>query len=105
MNFTVKVRWRLENRVIIPRWTKIRVGIWYDNNWTWDFWSRYYRCKSELWGYQNFTFDRHNWLYPIYTNGSNATLGVVVAISCFPFPIIPEGDSENITVVPRSYPK
>jgi hypothetical protein len=107
MNFTVICKQRLEDHLIFPRWVKYYAEVWEAGSpdYTWDYWSHYYRCRSLLWKYHNITLDKTNWIFPVHTNGSNATIRVILAVSGLPVPILPTSSAnETITVVPGSDP-
>ena len=85
INFTVVCKHRLENSVLIPRFTRVYLVISYNDTYIFLHESINHRCKNLVWEYQNFTVGSDNQLVPLITNGENVTLTVEVGAYGFPF--------------------
>jgi hypothetical protein len=85
VNFTIITKHRLDDRVLIPRWTKYWVMIGQSEDPTWNIETHYYRCKTLTWEYHNITLNRGNMIYP----PTNGTLWCMVSASGFPFKMSP----------------
>jgi hypothetical protein len=85
INFTVVFRHKLENSVLIPRFTRVYVAISYNDSYIFLRESINHRCKNSVWDYQNFTIGSGHQLIPLITHGENVTLTVEVGAYGFPF--------------------
>jgi hypothetical protein len=85
INFTVVCKHKLNNSVLIPRFTRIYLAISYNDTFRFQHESINHRCKSLVWEYINFTVGSDNQLAPLITNGENVTLTVEVGAYGFPF--------------------
>jgi hypothetical protein len=103
INFTVVCRHRLENSVIIPRFTRVYLALSYNDSYIFLHESINHRCKSLTWEYINFTVDSKNQLVNLTTNGKNVTLTLVVGVFGFPFGFQGVTETlESITIHPIS---
>ena len=85
LNFTIVCRHKLNNSVIIPRYTRVYLALSYNNSYIFQHESINHRCKNLTWDYIDFTVGPDNQLVPLIANGQNLTLTLVVGVFGFPF--------------------
>ncbi|MBN1861333.1 MAG: hypothetical protein JW840_07735 [Candidatus Thermoplasmatota archaeon] len=85
INFSVICRHRLNHTVLLPRFTRVYIGISYNGSFILVNESNPYRCQSVDWEYINFTVESNDQFDPLVTNGENITLTVEVGAFFFFF--------------------
>lgn len=91
-NFTVVIKYRLENWVIIPRWIKVFILIWQGTDYIWNLNTTYFRCSGLKWKYHNITLNNNNQINPPIVN---KTLVAGFSVSEFPTNIMPVGTTKK----------
>lgn len=85
MNFTIVCKHRLENKVLLPRSTRVYLSITHNDSYLFRQESNNHRCKNLAWEYINLTVTPNNQLFNLTTQGKNTTLTVEAGVYGFPF--------------------
>jgi hypothetical protein len=102
MNFTVLCKHIMLNNALFPRFERYDAIIKHNNINIFNNYTKFYCCSKLSWEYVTLELD--HMLNPVYTNGQNATLQVIVGTRTFPCGLLfgHYKTLENITVVPRN---